>query len=346
MLTRLEECQVSIHGTLVDAMRSLEKSNREIVLVVDETGVLKGTLTDGDIRRALLKGSSLNSSLEPHFSRQFTFVTAKAGRAEVLDLMKARALGQIPVVDDAGMLTGLHLLSELIGCAPKPNCAIVMAGGKGLRLRPFTENVPKPMIPVAGRPILERLVLHVVGHGIRHVFLAVNYLSHIIEDHFGGGEAFGCRIEYLREDRPLGTGGALTLLPQRPAHPFLVLNGDLVTEANIGAMLEVHERNRNIATLGVRAYTHTVPFGCVEVSGGIVRSFEEKPLLRRLVNTGMYVLDPVLLDRIPSGVEFPITNLFDDSIARGERLGAYEVEEDWIDVGQREQLRLAREGTA
>lgn len=342
MQTQLELCQVAVDDQLVDAMRSLERSGLEIVLAVEPQGRLEGVLTDGDIRRALLKGAPLASPLKPHLQRHFTAVSPLEDRAEVLDLMLARTLKQIPVVDADGRLAGLHLLHELVGRMERPNWTVIMAGGKGTRLRPITEHLPKPMIPVAGRPILERLVLHLVGCGIRRIFLSINYLGHIIEEHFGNGEKFGCRIEYLREAQSLGTGGALALLPENPVEPLLVINGDLVTQVNIGLLLDSHRKGGHVATLGVSEYSHTVPFGCVQVDQGRITHFEEKPVLSRMINAGIYVLSPDLLSRVPAGQDFPITNLFEDCVRRGESVGIYEVEKDWIDVGLREQLKKAR----
>ena len=242
MFKRLEHTCVPATARLVDAMQSLELSGVEIALLTDAEGRLAGIVTDGDIRRALLKGATMESPVGPHMVREFTRVGPDAGRAEVLDLMQARTLEQIPVVDAEGKLAGLHLLHELVGAIERPNWAVIMAGGKGVRLRPITEHLPKPMIPVAGRPILERLVLHLVGCGIRQVFLSINYLGHIVEQHFGDGSRFGCRIEYLREEQPLGTGGALALLPEPPTELLLVMNGDGVTQVDIGALLDFHER--------------------------------------------------------------------------------------------------------
>jgi NDP-sugar pyrophosphorylase family protein len=194
---------------------------------------------------------------------------------------------------------------------------------------------------VAGRPILERLVLQLLGFGIRRVFLSVNYLASVIEEHFGDGARHGCRIEYLREDRPLGTGGPLSLLPEVPRDPILVMNGDLVTQADLGSLLDSHARGGARATVGLRRYFHTVPFGCVERDGSRIVSFEEKPTLTRLINAGIYVLDPVLLERIPRGVDFPLPSLLQDCLTRGEEVGGFEIEDDWIDVGQREELGRA-----
>jgi dTDP-glucose pyrophosphorylase len=344
MRTRLEACRVLVGATVREAMWALERGGAEIALVVDDNGRLVGTMTDGDVRRALLAGAALDSPLEPHIQRTFTAVTTQAGRAEVIDLMRARTIGQIPIISADGQLVGLHLLHEIIGAKERLNWAVVMAGGKGSRLWPMTEDIPKPMLRVAGRPILERVVLHLAGFGIRRLFLSVNYLADVIADHFGDGSRFGCQIEYLREEQPLGTGGSLSLLPEPPSHPLIVMNGDLVTEADIGAMLDFHARAGQRATVGVRRYSHTVPFGCVEVDGDRIVQMEEKPSLVRLVNAGIYVIDPDLVARVPIRQEYPMPRLVDDCIARGERVAAFEIEADWIDIGQRDQLKRAREG--
>lgn len=323
-------------------MRSLEKSGIEITLIVDDHNRLVGTLTDGDIRRALLKGATLDSALAPHLPKNFTAVGPKTGRAEVLDLMQSRTISQIPIVDAEGKLVGIHLLHEVLGAIERPNWAVVMAGGQGTRLRPLTETIPKPMIRVAGRPILERIVLHLVSFGIRRVFLSINYLGNVIEDHFGDGARFGCRIEYIREDKALGTGGALAELPAPPEAPLVVMNGDLITQADIGAMLEYHQSGGQQVTLGVHRYFHTVPFGCVELDGERITRMEEKPRLSAIVNAGIYVLAPDLIARIPRGQEFPLPSLLEQCMSRGETVAAFEIEDDWTDIGQRDQLKQAR----
>jgi dTDP-glucose pyrophosphorylase len=341
---RFKQCQVAASGTLLDALRAVDRGAAGIALVVDGTERLVGVLTDGDIRRALLRGVRLESSLAPHLRGKFTSVPATVARAEVIDLMQALRLDQIPVLDPEGKLVGLHLIHEMLGVVSRPNEAVVMAGGKGTRLTPITETVPKPMVRVAGRPILERIVLHLVGFGIRKVYLSVNYLGKVIEDHFGDGSTFGCRIEYLREDRPLGTGGALSLLPAPPRHPLLVMNGDLVTQADLGAMLEFHDRGKHRATVGVRPYVHTVPYGCLEIEEGKVRRITEKPRLVQVVNAGIYILEPEIVARVPRGQEYPITDLLEDCLARGESVGPFEIADEWIDVGRHDDLRQAKEG--
>lgn len=281
-----------------------------------------------------------------HVHHRPTVVGPEVGRAEVLDLMQARTLHQIPVVDRRGRLLGLHLLHEILGSVERPNWAVIMAGGRGTRLGSITDSVPKPMVRVAGRPILERLVLHLIGFGFKRIFLGVGYLGEQIERHFGDGTRLGCSIGYLRDgSQALGTGGALSLLPSRPKDPLVVLNGDLVTQVNLDRMMDFHRRGRCAATMGVRRYFHQVPFGAVDAANGRVRGFEEKPAVQKLVNAGVYLLEPKVVARVPRK-PFPITNLFEQCLARREVVGAFEIEEDWIDVGQREQLRQAQQGTS
>jgi dTDP-glucose pyrophosphorylase len=339
---RFIDCQVPASGRIVDAMRALERGNLQIVFVVDDAGAVLGTATDGDLRRALLAGASLDSSVSPYISRDFVRVGPGAGRAEVLDLMQAQAVGQVPVLDDRDHLVGVHLMREMLGQQERPNWAVIMAGGKGVRLRPITEHIPKSMLPVAGRPILERLVLHLVGHGFRRIFLAVNYLSEIIEHHFGDGSSLGCQIEYLRETKPLGTGGALTLLPEPPRAPLLVLNGDLVVQVDVDNLLAFHEAGRYRMTVAVHEYTHTVPFGVLDLEGARVTSITEKPTMSWRTNAGIYVLEPSLLRWVPPDVEFPLPAIAEGCLSRGEPVGAFHLQGDWIDVGRATELRRAR----
>ena len=330
-------------ATLLEAMEAINAGGNAIAFVTGPGGRVIGTVTDGDVRRTILAGASLASRCLPKaMRRRFTSVALRASRAEVLDTMRARGVSQVPVLDKAGRLVGLHLLQDLIGAHPRPNWAVILAGGRGERLRPLTLTVPKPMIPVAGRPILERLVLHLVGSGIRRIFISVNYLAHVIEQHFGDGARFGCSIEYLRENEPLGTGGPLSLLRPRPQHPVLLVNGDLVTQFDVGRILEHHEQGGFAATFAVRPHNVEIPFGVAEVRGKQLKGMREKPTLRVLVNTGIYVVSPPALRLVPRRRFFPITDLVERCQSRGLRVGAYLLEGDWIDVGRQDELRRAR----
>ncbi len=340
----LDDATVPASGSLRDAMLALDRGSLYIALIVDPERRLVGLMTDGDIRRVLLRGSSLTDRVADHMQKNFVSVSPQAGRAEVIDLMQARYIQQIPIVDADGKLVGLHNLRDVIGAPERPNWAVVMAGGRGERLAPLTDVVPKPMLRVAGRPILERIVLHLVGQGLRRIFIAINYLGEQIREHFGDGERFGARIEYLTEDRPLGTGGALSLLPESPTAPVLVMNGDLVTQADLGDLLAFHDRHAPVATMAIRKYFHTVPFGCVELDGDRVVRLDEKPTLERLVNTGIYVLDPQLIVGLSRGVATTVPQILGDAMNRGLEVRAFEIDDEWIDVGHREQLTAARGG--
>jgi len=331
-------------ATVGDALAALDAGAAGIVLAVDAGQRLVGLATDGDIRRALLRGVTLGDPVAPVLNRRFVSVQDSHSRADALDLMRARRIDAVPVLDEAGRPAALHLLHAFLEPVARPNWAVIMAGGRGTRLRPLTDDVPKPMLRVAGRPILERIVLHLIGFGISHVYLAVNYLASVIEDHFGDGRELGISIEYLREREPLGTAGALALLPQAPRESLLVLNGDLVTSVDVGGLLTFHGDGGYAATIGTRRYVHTVPFGTVERDGDRVRAIQEKPTISREVNTGIYVLEPTVLDLVAAGRPMAMPDLIDAVLERGDPVGAFEVEDDWIDVGQRDQLARAREG--
>ncbi len=340
----LDDSLVPAAGTIRAAMTALDRGAVRIALAIDDAGRLVGVATDGDLRRALLAGAALDDPVGPILTRRYVAVGPSEGRGNVLDLMRARGVSAIPVLGDDGRPVGLHFLDSFVEPIARPNRALIMAGGLGLRLRPITDATPKPMLRVAGRPILERIVLHLVGHGIKQISISVNYLGHIIEEHFGDGTGFGAAIDYVHEDRPLGTAGAIGLLLDPPTETLLVLNGDLVTQADLGALLDLHGRRGFAATVGIRRYLHSVPFGCVERDGDRIVALEEKPTLEREVNTGIYAIAPALAARVGRGVPLGMPDLIGDALERGEPIGAFEIEGDWIDVGQRDQLERARGG--
>ena len=334
---------VPVDGTVKEALIALEGGGAGIALVVDSDMILEGVVTDGDIRRALLGGTLLHDKIIGFVKKNVVTVSPTASRAEALDLMQAMGVDQLPVLDANGCVQGVHLLHELLGAVERPNWAVIMAGGKGTRLGELTRTIPKPMLKVAGRPILERLILHFVGFGIRRIFLAVNHLSEVIEEYFGDGSRFGCQIEYLREEEPLGTGGALSLLPPIPSCPVFVSNGDLVTQANLEDMLSFHENGDYGMTVGVYDYTHQIPYGCVEQENGRISAIVEKPMIVREINAGIYVLNPPILKMVPQKF-FPITELINVALLNNLKLGAWRVNDEWIDVGHREELKRARNG--
>jgi dTDP-glucose pyrophosphorylase len=346
---RLRALLLAPGSSIREAMRRIDASGIEIALIVDAAGRLLATLTDGDVRRALLGGARLDDDVTPFASSSPTTVRPGEDRAAVLDLMRARSIAHVPEIDAEGRLTGVHLLRDVIGAPVLPNTAVVMAGGRGTRLGELTRRTPKPMLPVAGRPILERIVLHLVGAGIRHVVLSIGYLGEQIRDHFGDGAHVGCRIEYVVEspDEPLGTGGPLALvrdLPAPPVEPLLVMNGDLLTSFSVSGILGAHQQAGAAMTVGVQPYVHDVPFGVLRLdpATGHVEALEEKPRASWTVSAGTYVVEPALLDHVPSGVPFPITDLAQGCLDRGQTVLGWQLDGDWQDIGRPSELRVAR----
>jgi dTDP-glucose pyrophosphorylase len=342
----LYEVCVPTTATLRGAMEAIDDAGSEIALLVDADDRLVAVLTDGDIRRALLRGATLADGALEHASLDFV-ATESFDRAAALEFMQARGLAELPVVDGHARVVGLHRLRSLLGVTPRPNAAVILAGGRGVRLGALTREIPKPMVEVAGRPILERIVLHLVGAGVTRIYLAVNYLAERIEDHFGDGHELGATIAYLREDpgRPLGTAGALGLLPEtvrRDTPAILVMNGDLVTRFSVDELCIVHERADAAVTVGVSEHRYEVPYGVVETDGNRVVALDEKPPSQWLVNAGVYAVAPHVAARVGRGEELSMPHLVAECLAKDETVAACRVGDDWLDIGTPETLRLAR----
>ena len=330
------------HATIGQAIRNLDQVAIKIVLIANETGVLEGTISDGDIRRGLLKGLNMNSPLNSVIHRNALVVVPELGRELVLQLMVANKIQQIPVVDEQHRIVGLHLWDEITTPRARPNLMVIMAGGMGTRLRPHTENCPKPLLPVAGKPMLEHIIERAKLEGLTRFMLAIHYLGHMIETHFGNGERLGVRIDYLREDVPLGTAGALGLLNPLPDEPFIVTNGDVITDIRYGEMLDFHIRHAAAATMAVRVHEWQHPFGVVQTQGVEIVGFEEKPIARSHINAGVYALDPAALSVLTINAHCDMPNLFERLQNKAQRTVAYPMHEPWLDVGRPDDLDLAQ----
>ena len=333
------------HATLRDAVQVVQDFAVSVCLLEDEDGRLVGTLSDGDVRRAFLAGAALDGPARPWAALKPSTVPTGSERSAVLDLMQALGVPQIPEVDRDGRVVRLHLLRNIIGGPRRSNTAVILAGGRGTRLRPVTGDLPKPMVRVAGRPILERLVLHLVGSGITDVRLAVGYGAELIEQYFGDGQRFGCRIDYLREEQPLGTAGPLRgLLDALPEEPIIVMNGDLVTSFSVSGLLSAHGSTDAALTVAVTDYSHEVPYGVLSTDGddGRVIGLSEKPTWIGTVNAGVYAIEPRLVAGIPVGRNVPMTELIERCIERGDRVTAWRTIGEWHDVGRPDDLARAR----
>lgn len=337
----LEKYQIHEKSSVMDALRQLTAHTIDILLAVDDKNIVTGLITDGDLRRGLVSGKTLESPVSDIMNTRFSSVGEGQDRAYLLDFMMARSIRHLPVIGQDKKLKGIHFLSHIIGNAPKPNIAVIMAGGKGLRLRPLTEYCPKPMLKVAGRPILERLVLHLVSHGITNIYISLNYMGEVIEDFFKDGAQYGCTIRYLKEDRPLGSGGALSLLPHQPDHPFIVMNGDLVTDIDIGSLLDFHTSRAAAACIASKRHYTKISYGVVEKKGDEFLGISEKPTIEHEINTGTYVLSPECLKEIPREENFAITELFELLRRKGKKICVFETQDEWIDIGQPDDLKKA-----
>lgn len=328
-------------STIQQAIRTLDQVAIKIVLVANADNELQGTISDGDIRRGLLKGLDLNSSISAIVHRNALVVPPEMGREMVVQLMLANKIYQIPVVDDSRHVIGLHLWDEITTLPVRHNTMVIMAGGMGTRMRPHTESCPKPLLPVAGKPMLEHIIERAKQEGFSHFVLAIHYLGHLIEDYFGNGEKLDVRIEYLREESPLGTAGALSLLKPVPETPIVVTNGDVLTDIRYGELLDFHVRHAATATMAVRVYEWQHPFGVVQMQGVDIVGFDEKPVARSHINAGVYVLDPKALQALGSDAHCDMPTLFERLQAQKKRTVAYPMHEPWLDVGKPVDLVLA-----
>lgn len=328
------ETLLSEQACIEDAIRSLNEAAVQIAIVVNGAGELVGTITDGDIRRGLLRGLHVGSPIESIIFRAPLVVPPEMRGEVVAQLMRANRIHQVPIVDDRRRVVGLHLWDEVVAPTDRSNVMVVMAGGLGTRLQPHTESCPKPLLPVAGKPMLEHIVERAKAEGFSHFVLAIRYLGHMIEDYFGNGARWRVRIDYLREDDPLGTAGALRLLDPVPSQPFVVTNGDVLTDIRYGELLDFHVRNNAMATMAVRLYEWQHPFGVVQTRGVEIVGFEEKPIHRTHVNAGVYALSPGVLRHLETGQRCDMPALFETLRLGGERTVVYPMHEPWLDVGR------------
>lgn len=337
-----EKALLSADATVQEAIHSLNESCLQIVLVVSADRKLVGTVTDGDIRRGLLRGVNLDSSISHIVHRDAFVVPSQMGRETVMHLMQANKILQLPVVDEQRRVIGLHLWDELNAPSVRGNLMVIMAGGLGTRLRPLTETCPKPLLPVRGKPMLEHIIERAKAEGFRRFALSINYLGHMIEEYFGNGDRLEVQIDYLREDRPLGTAGGLQLLSHVPDQPFVVTNGDVLTDIHYGEMLDFHIRQDAVASMAVRLHEWQHPFGVVQVKGIDIVGFEEKPVHRSNVNAGIYVLEPSAIESLVKEERCDMPTLFERLQSLGHRTVAYPMHEPWLDVGRPDDLDRAQ----
>ncbi|MCG3175904.1 MAG: Glucose-1-phosphate adenylyltransferase [Candidatus Omnitrophica bacterium] len=338
----LEPVLVDGSRRILEVIQIIDRSTAKIALVVDSDGRLRGTITDGDIRRAILRGVALTEPAERIMNGSPRTASTGEDRPVILERMKDKQIHQMPVLDAAGRVVRIELLDELIKPPSRDNIVVLMAGGLGTRLKPLTEERPKPLLNIGKKPILETILDNFIEYGFRRFYLSVNYKNEMVREHFGDGSKWGVEIRYLHEDKPLGTAGALSLLPEKPRVPVFVMNGDLLTKVNFDQLLHFHQDNAAEATMCVREYDLQVPYGVVRIDGHRVRGIDEKPVHRFFVNAGIYVLGPGVLRQIRKGQRLDMPHLFDRLVAAKREVAAFPIREYWLDIGRLDDLERAK----
>jgi dTDP-glucose pyrophosphorylase len=338
----LKNVKIYSHSTIKQALEIIDKGAIKIAIVVDENNKLLGTITDGDIRRAILHGKILNDTIEEIYNKKPFFVNKNFSKKELISICTAKKIYQIPIVNENREVVDIILLDELLETKKYSNKVILMLGGLGTRLRPLTQNTPKPLLKVGGKPIVETIVENFKKYGFDDFIFCVNYKAEMIKDYFGNGEKFGIKIEYVYEDKRMGTAGALSLLNKKPKEPFFVMNGDLLTDVNYEYMLNYHLENEAIATMAVREYEYQVPFGVVEMEGNVIKSIKEKPIQKFFVSAGIYVLNTEVIDLIPKNEYFDMPSLFEKLIETKKLTVSFPIREYWLDIGRIEEFEKAQ----
>lgn len=339
-----EKTLVAPSATVLEVMEVISAGNQQIALVTDAERHLLGTVTDGDIRRALL------AKVDPATTAVTHVMNANPQTARTEDsnesmarVMRTHHIRRLPVLDTNGRIVALTHLDDLLAPVTQhDNWVVLMAGGLGQRLRPLTEDTPKPLLQVGSKPLLETIIETFQKHNFRKFYICVNYRGDMIKAHFGDGSRMGVQIEYIEEPTALGTAGALSLLPERPTAPVIVMNGDLLTRVNFELLLDFHLQEGASATMCVREYDFEVPFGVVHIEDDRIDSIDEKPVHKFFVNAGIYVLNPEVIDRIEDRVRLDMTTLFERMLRSENKLSAFLIREYWLDIGRGDDLDRAK----
>jgi dTDP-glucose pyrophosphorylase len=344
-MKNIEKIKLSIYSTIKEALQIIDKGAVRIALVVDDNLKLLGTISDGDIRRAILANKTLDTSIENIYYRTPTTANINDKKEEVINLCMRNNIYQIPIINNDGEVVSLAILDKLLKSKEYNNKVILMVGGLGTRLRPLTDTTPKPMLPVGGKPILETIIEKFVSYGFVNITMCIGYKSNIIQDYFSDGSKYGANIEYILEDKRMGTAGALSLLSdkQKPKEAFFVMNGDLLTNINFENLLDFHLNNKSKATMCVREYDFQVPYGVVNIDNGKIESIEEKPIHKFFVSAGIYMLEPSIIDYIPKDEFYDMPTLFEKIILNKENTISFPLREYWLDIGRMEEYRKANE---
>ena len=322
-------------------IRAIDETACQFLLVVNADGALTGTVTDGDIRRGIIKSIPLTAPVSKIMQTAPKIAHPDDDRDRLLEIMATYSVRQLPIVDSNRHIVGLILKDEIEAPAARDNWVVLMAGGLGQRLRPLTETTPKPLLKIGQKPLLETILESFLDYNFRKFFISVNYRSEQLKEYFGDGSKWGVEIRYLEETEKLGTAGALGLMEERPENPFIVMNADLLTKVNFFSLLDFHDEQKSDATMCVREYDIEVPYGVVSIEDNHIVDIEEKPVNKFFVNAGIYVLNPSILEMIGKNSHLDMTSLFSDVLERKYSTSAFPIREYWLDIGRIEDFDKA-----
>ena len=336
MSKKLQNLLIHYEKSILQAMEMININCKGILLVVNENKKLLGTITDGDVRRAILSGCKLNKSIFEIFNKNCLYSNRNISASEVKLMFIEKKIKLLPIVDEDKIVIDYFEIDDLIDYnkLEKENSVMIMAGGLGSRLRPLTDELPKPMLKVGDKPILQIIIEQFRNYGFKNILISVNYKAEMIENYFRDGMDFGVSIKYIKETKALGTAGAINLAKVYLKKPFFVINGDILTTVNFYNLLQHHIENNYKLTIGSRVYETQIPYGVLNIEEACVTELEEKPLIRHLVSGGIYVLNPEVIDIIPKDKYFDITQLINILINNKKKIGSFPITEYWMDIGK------------
>ena len=342
-MKNIQNIKLSINSTIKEALNIIDKGAIRVGTVIDNKNKFLGVIADGDIRRALLKGYNLEDSIEDIYCK--TPITSLYSESKEKIIQKAikNQVYQIPIVDEDNHLVDIVNLATLLNVTKKRNRVILMAGGLGTRLKPLTDDIPKPMLKVGNKPILETIIKNFASHGFVNITISLNYKGEMIREYFKDGSDFGVNIDYIEENTRLGTAGALSLLQNIPNEPFFVMNADLLTDVNFSNLLDFHCFGNANATMCLREYEYQIPYGVVETEDSDIISIVEKPIKKFFVNAGIYVLSSTAFEFIPKNEFFDMPTLFNILIEKEKKVLSFPIHEYWLDIGRIEEYKKANE---
>lgn len=341
MTDQWQNCVITPEQSIMDAVKVIEATGLRVALVVGGDGTLKGVVTDGDVRRAILRGSAFDEPVTGIMNHHPVVLPVGSGAEEIIKTMRQHGIREIPIVDDGSRLQNLVTLDEVVSPTHRDNIVVIMAGGEGLRLRPRTESLPKPMLKVGDKPLLETNINRLVSQGFTKIYIALNYLGETIINHFDNGEKWHAEINYLHEEEFLGTAGALSLLPARPDTDIIVMNGDILTDLEFGRLLDFHAQHDSDATMCVREHETISPYGVVDIDDHKFLRVREKPSSRYFINAGVYVVAPEALNFVPEGTFFNMTDLFQALSENEKNTVVFPLTEYWSDIGREKEYQKA-----